>query len=95
LCGSQLWACDWNLNGNMVFNFGGTKQVSQQSPSSFSGYAMISVDAFVNKHPECKPWRDAFISAGSQFNLLATWVAAVAEQEATCQERPSNGFGMF
>lgn len=93
--GLQLWGCDWNQNGNQVLKFGQTTQATQQSASSFSGYAMISIDAFVARNPECKPWRDAFVLAGSQFNLPATLIGAIAEQEATCQERPANGFGMF
>lgn len=91
----QLWFCDYNSNGNQVFQFGTMTAATVQSPSSFQGYAAISWDRFAQLHPECAPFGEAFKSAAAATNLVPALLGALAMTESTCQERPSNSFGMF
>lgn len=92
----QLWFCDNNAYGNQVMQLGGNIATpTQQSPSSFLGYATISWDKFAQLHPECAPWGSSMIAAASAMNLVPTLLGALAENEASCNEQPANGFGMF
>lgn len=94
--GLQLWWCDYNANGNQNFKMGNAATfTTQQSPSSFLGYASVSWERFAQLHPECAPWGNAMKAAASAMNLAPTLLGAIAMNEATCQERPGNGFGMF
>lgn len=90
----QLWNCDWTQTGNQVWNFGVKTQLTAQSPSSFLGYATISLPAFMSLHPECSAWSDAFAGAASANGLVPTLLTAIAETESSCNPRPRNGWGL-
>lgn len=91
----QLFSCDWNGNGNQVMSFNKPVTQASGSPSAFLGYAAISIEKFGQLHPECAPWVAHFKNAAASTGLHPTLVAAVAENESTCRERPNNGFGIM
>lgn len=92
----QVWPCVWSDASNQYFTFNTPKQTSQQNPSGFAGYTMISLDAFVRTYPECAPFKGAFENGAKVGNIPPTLLAAIAMQESTCRERPpSNSAGLM
>ena len=92
----QIWPCDWNAGGNQVFTMGALPAQAQAagSASSFLNYATISIDRFSQLHPECAPFKDAFVAAAAANQLVPTLLAALAETESSCNPNV-NQFGLM
>lgn len=89
----QLYACDWR---GAASNQGWTSNGSAPTPApaaaastsqdgTFYGYTVISIERFVQLHPECAPHKDAFIAAAKDQGLHPTFLAAIAETESSCR----------
>lgn len=104
----QGWPCSYSSDpnsGNQHWWVGGQPkgsaapaappQAQTASGGTWLGHPVISIDAFVQKHPECAPFKQAFIAAGADQGLHPTFLASIAEQESTCQEYPPGPNGAF
>lgn len=104
----QLYPCQWDGNEhatNQHWFWGGQKPGApaaapaapkpqpQNGAATFLGLPAVSIEAFCAKHPECAPYKDAFVTAAQSKNLHPTFLAAIAIQESTC--RPWVGGGLM
>lgn len=82
----QVWQCAQNASSsNQLFAF----SQSQAAPAAASGdtwfdHPMVSIDKFVQLHPECAPGKDAFVAAAADQGLHPTFLAAICSIESTC-----------
>lgn len=93
----QLWDC---AQGSANQNFGDAGAsapavAARNDGDSFYGYQAISIDRFVQLHPECAPFKDAFVAAAADQGLHPTFLGAIAETESSCRANPGNPWGMF
>lgn len=83
----QLYACDYRgAQSNQSWSTSGDQAAAKPAnDGTFYGYPVISIDRFVQLHPECAPHKDAFVAAAKDQGLHPTFLAAIAETESSCR----------
>lgn len=85
----QLWTCyPGSANQAIKIQSGGnTDAMSQAEAASctdYLGYPVISLEAFVQKYPECAPYEGALLGAGSDQGISPVFLGAIAMVESDC-----------
>lgn len=86
----QTFQCDWRGTSNQGFAMaqagGQAAQPRDNGGSSWMGHPMVSIERFGQLHPECAPFKDAFVAAGKDQNIHPVFLASICMIESSCRE---------